>query len=99
MIVVAGTVRIDPTMLDAARIEMKKMLNASRAENGCIEYSYAIDVLDGALVHVFEVWRDRAALDRHFQTPHMAQWRQSFPAIGISDRKLNIYDVTSAAPI
>jgi quinol monooxygenase YgiN len=50
-------------------------------------------------VHVLEVWRDRAVLDRHFQTPHMAEWRQSFPAIGISDRKLNIYDVTGSAPI
>ena len=99
MIIVAGTVRIDPGKLDAARGEMKKMLGASRAEDGCLEYSYAVDVLDPGLVHVFEVWRDRAALDRHFQTPHMAEWRRSFPALGISDRKLNIYDVTGSAPI
>lgn len=99
MIVVAGTVRIDTSKLDATRGEMAKMLAASRAEDGCVEYAYAIDVLDPGLVHVFEVWRDRAALDRHFQTPHMAQWRQSFPVLGIFDRKLNIYDVTGVAPI
>ncbi|MEQ1867876.1 MAG: putative quinol monooxygenase [Micropepsaceae bacterium] len=99
MIIVAGTVRIDTSKLDATRGEMKKMLDGSRAEDGCVEYSYAIDVLDSGLVHVFEIWRDRAALDRHFQTTHMAEWRQSFPAIGISDRKLKIYDVSGSAPI
>jgi len=99
MVVVAGTIRIDPSKIDVARVEMEKMLAASRAEDGCIEYSYAVDVVDNGLVQVFEVWRDRAALDRHFRTPHLAQWRQAWPAIGISERKLSIYDVTGAAPI
>jgi quinol monooxygenase YgiN len=99
MIVVSGTVRIDAAMIEGTRAAMKKMIEASRGENGCIEYSYAIDVLDPALVHVFEIWRDRAALDDHFKTAHMAAWRQSFPALGIFDRKLNLYDVSGASPI
>jgi len=99
MIVVAGTVRIDPGKLDVARGEMAKMLSASRREDGCIEYSYAVDVADPGLVRVFEVWRDRAALDRHFLTPHLASWRQAWPSIGISDRKLSLYEVSSVAPV
>jgi quinol monooxygenase YgiN len=99
VIIVAGTVRIDAAKIDGTRVEMRKMLEASRAEDGCIDYSYAIDVLDAALVHVFEIWRDRAALDAHFKTAHMAAWRQSFAALGIFDRKLNVYDVSGAAPI
>lgn len=99
MIVVAGTVRIDPAKLDLARAEMVKMVSVSRAEDGCITYSYAIDVLEPRLVHVFEVWRDRTALERHFKTPHIAAWRATWPAIGISDRKLSLYEVASVAPI
>jgi quinol monooxygenase YgiN len=99
MIIIAGTVRIDAGKIDATRVEMKKMLDASRAEEGCIEYSYAIDVLDPSLVHVFEIWRDRAAIDGHFKTTHMAAWRQSFAELGIFDRKLKIYDVSGSAPI
>ena len=99
MVILAGTIRIDAVKIDIARVEMAKMLAASRAEDGCIEYSYAVDVVDRGLVRVFEVWRDRAALDRHFQTPHLALWRQAWPAIGISERKLSIYDVACAAPI
>ena len=95
MIVVAGTVRIDPAKLDRARVEMAKMIAASRAEDGCFGYSYAIDVLDPQVVRVFEAWRDRAALEAHFNTPHIAAWRAAWPSIGISDRKLEAYDVSN----
>ena len=93
MIIVAGTVRIDPSRLDAARAEMTKMIAASRAEDGCIEYSYAADVLDAGVAHVFEAWGDREALERHFKTPHIAAWRATWTSIGVSDRKLKIYEI------
>jgi quinol monooxygenase YgiN len=99
MIVVAGTVRVDPSKLAAARIEMEKMIAASRAEDGCVAYSYAIDVLDPRVAHVFEVWRDREALERHFKTPHIAQWRATWTAIGVSDRNLSLYDVARVTPL
>jgi quinol monooxygenase YgiN len=99
MIVVAGTVRVDPTKLQIARDEMEKMITASRAEDGCIAYSYSVDVLDPNVAHVFEVWRDREALERHFKTPHIAMWRAAWPSIGVSDRDLSLYDVAGVAPI
>jgi quinol monooxygenase YgiN len=99
MIVVAGTVRIDPDKLDLAKGEMAKMIAASRSEDGCFGYSYAIDVLDPRVVRVFEAWRDRAALEAHFHTPHIAAWRAAWPSIGISDRKLDLYDVAGIAPL
>ena len=67
---------------------MAAMLAASRAEDGCLAYNYAQDVLDPCVIHISERWRDRAALDAHFATPHMAAWRAQFGAIGISDRDL-----------
>jgi quinol monooxygenase YgiN len=93
VIIVAGTVRIDPAKVDGARTEMAKMIAASRAEDGCFGYSYAIDVLEPAVVRVFEAWRDRAALEAHFRTPHIAAWRASWASIGISDRRLEAYEV------
>ena len=99
MIVVAGTVRIDASKLNVARAEMEKMLAASRREDGCIEYSYAVDVSDPGLVRIFEAWRDKASLDKHFLTPHLAKWREAWPAIGISDRKLSLYEVSGVVPL
>ncbi len=99
MIVIAGTVRVSPEKIDGARPHMEKMLNASRAEAGCISYSYAQDVLDPGLIHVAEVWESDDALKLHFESSHMKEWRAAWPSIGISDRNLTRYAVTDATPL
>lgn len=99
MIIVAGTVRIPPGAIEKARPHMEKMLAGSRAEDGCIVYSYAIDVLDDTLVRVFEIWRDLDALKAHGATPHMAEWRAAFPEMGITDRDISRYTVTDSAKL
>lgn len=99
MIIVAGTVRIEPSKLQAARGIMERMIAASRAEDGCHAYSYSVDVLDPSVVHVFEVWRDKETLQKHFQMPHLAEWRAAWPTFGISDRMLAMYDVSGSMPL
>lgn len=99
MILIAGTVRIPSDAVNAARPAMEKILLASRAEPGCIRYSYALDVLDDGLVHVSEAWTDREALAAHFQTPHMAEWRKALGEIGVSDRDLRLYETDEGTPI
>jgi quinol monooxygenase YgiN len=98
MLVIIGTIRLPPGRLDATRPVMERMVRASRAEEGCLEYSYAQDVLDAGLVRVTEVWRDRAALDAHFRTPHIADWRSSWPALGIGERNLVLYEAGEPMP-
>ncbi|MFP5450033.1 MAG: putative quinol monooxygenase [Alphaproteobacteria bacterium] len=94
-LVIAGTIRVPPERLDAFRPHMIAMLEASRAEDGCLVYSYAEDVAEPGLIRVFEAWRDQAALDAHFQTPHLAAWRAAWPEFGVSDRRLIAYEVAS----
>lgn len=72
---------------------MARMVWASRAEDGCAEYSYAEDILDPGLIHVKEMWRDQAALDRHFVSPHIKAWRAAWSKLGIGDRNLRVYEV------
>lgn len=93
MLLIAGTVRLPPENLGAARSVMARMIAASRAEDGCLHYSYAEDVLEPGLIHVSELWRDRASLDRHFASDHLAEWRAAWPALGIDDRDLAVYEV------
>ena len=98
-LLIAGTVRVPAANLAAFRPHMLAMLEASRAEDGCIAYSYAEDVAEPGLIRVFEAWRDQAALDAHFQTPHMATWRSHWPAFDVSDRRLSAYDVAAERPL
>jgi len=98
-LIVAGTVRVPPENLDGLRPHMVDMMTATRAEDGCIAYGYAEDVAEPGLIHVFEVWRDQAALDAHFRAPHMAAWRAAWPSFGVSDRRLFAYEVASERPL
>jgi quinol monooxygenase YgiN len=94
-LIVAGTVRVPAANLEGLRPHMAKMMAASRAEDGCIAYGYAEDVGEPGLIHVFEAWRDQAALDAHFRTAHMAEWRAAWPRYGVSERRLIAYEVAS----
>ena len=98
-LIIAGTVRVPPENVARFRPHMAAMLDASRAEDGCISYSYAEDVIEPGLIRVFEAWRDQASLDAHFQTPHMAAWRSAWPDFGVSDRRLFAYEIASERPL
>jgi len=92
MIVVLGSFRIPPSMIDVIRPAMEAMIKGSIAEQGCIEYTYALDVFDPGLVRVLEKWRDRTALEAHLRTVHIAEWRAQCSALAISERELTGYD-------
>ena len=98
-IIIAGTVRVPLENLAAIKPHMLAMLTASRAEDGCIEYSYGEDVAEPGLIRVFEVWRDQAAIEAHFKVAHMAVWRAAGASLGISDRRLFIYETASERPL
>lgn len=94
-LIIAGTVRVPPENLERFKPHMLEMLKASRAEDGCLEYSYAQDVAEPGLIRVYEAWRDQAAIDAHFLTAHMAAWRSHWPNFGVSDRRLFAYETAS----
>ncbi|MFL5297761.1 MAG: putative quinol monooxygenase [Phenylobacterium sp.] len=98
-LIIAGTVRVPPDNLERFKPHMQAMLDASRAEAGCLAYAYAEDVVEPGLIHVFETWRDQAAIDAHFQSPHMAEWRAAWPAFGVTDRRLALYEVAAERPL
>ena len=98
-LIIAGTLRVPPENLEALRPHMIAMMTASRAEEGCSAYDYAEDVAEAGLLHIFEVWRDQACLDAHFKTAHMARWREAWPPLGVSDRRLIAYEVASERPL
>jgi quinol monooxygenase YgiN len=91
-IVVMGDARFAPGEIDRLMPAIDTMLAATRAEDGCIEYSYARDVIDPDTVRVAERWRDRTALDAHFATPHMASFNAALATANIFDLSVKAYD-------
>lgn len=72
MIIVMGHAKLGAGEIDRLSEAMAAQLIATRAEDGCEHYSFSRDLLDPDLLVISERWRDQAALDGHFQSPHMA---------------------------
>jgi quinol monooxygenase YgiN len=98
-LIVAGTVRVPPQNLAALKPHMLTMLAASRAEDGCLTYSYGEDVAEPGLIRIFEAWRDAGAIEAHFKAPHMAAWRAACAQHRVSDRQLFAYETASERPL
>jgi len=99
MMVITGTFRLPADKLEDARPAMRAMLAASRAEDGCLHYAYAHDVIDPGLIWVSEAWRDAASLEAHGKSPHMAVWRVAGAELGLHARDLTVYEAVSAKPL
>lgn len=91
MVIVMGTVRVDPAAIETLRPAMEAMLAASRAEDGCLDYAYALDLVEPGLVRVSERWTTREALEAHFRTPHMAAWRAAL-AGQVRERDIKLHE-------
>jgi quinol monooxygenase YgiN len=72
MLIVLAEARFDPAQTQQVRGVARPMIEASRAEPGCVGYDYAFDLLEPDLMRVRELWKDEQALKDHFATPHMA---------------------------
>ena len=95
-VILAGTVRFPPDRMAESKARMLEMMRLSRAEDGCIEYVYSEDLAEPGLVHVFEIWRDEAALHGHHTAPHFLAWKASRDEIGMSDRRMKAHIVASS---
>lgn len=96
MILVAGHFRLPAERLAEARPMMRRVIEETRREAGCLAYSYAEDVLEPGLIRVSEAWESAEALAAHFATPHMRRWQEERAPLGLSDRDIVRYEVTSA---
>jgi quinol monooxygenase YgiN len=93
MIVVAGTVKVPQEKLAALTPHINTYVAACRAEDGCIEFSFANDMSSPGLVRVFEIWRDEDALERHKSATHVAVWRALWPDYGVHGRNLSKFKI------
>lgn len=88
MIIVSGTATVKPGALEKARAAMLKVIEATRREDGCIFYTYGVDVTLPDRIVILEYWKDWAALEKHFVQPHMAEWIKAIGEAGVVSREI-----------
>jgi len=93
MVIVGGTFEIDPDQREQFLAGRAAMMRRSRAEHGCLEYSFCADPLDPARVVLFERWSSQADLDAHLAAQR-AEPPVNDPDIRPISSSIAIYDVT-----
>ena len=83
MILIAGTVDVDPEQRDAALEAARPHMEATRAQKGCIDYVWSADLLVPGRIYVYERWEGESALDAHFKGPHYLNMRNTIAAYGL----------------
>jgi quinol monooxygenase YgiN len=99
MLMVIGTARLGEGALETGRSALEAMITASRAEEGCIDYAYAVDALDPSILRITEKWVDEAALVAHFQTPHMAAFQKALGELDITILDVKRFNADDGAPL
>ncbi len=77
---------------EAVRSAAAAQIAASRAEGGCIDYTYAIDVVDPQIMRVLERWQSWEALEAHFKQPHMDAWRAALADVKFLERVIRAHE-------
>ena len=67
MIVITGRVTAKPGSFDTLRVEGLAHSARSRGEDGCLSHRCYVDAAEPEVLFFYEEWRDRPALDAHFE--------------------------------
>lgn len=78
-VAVFGTLRFPPDRVVEVRSHLRKLVEATYQNDGCIAYDVAEDPFDPGLIRFSELWPDRESLTRHLKAPHIEPWRAVAP--------------------
>ena len=94
MIIVTGMARFGEGEIARLKDVLAANVAATRAEEGCLQYSYGVDLEDPNLLHISEQWRDEAAVNAHMTAPHMGPLMAALGAAKIESLSVKSYDAT-----
>ena len=99
-VIVAGWMDYEP----GDRAGMLKALaelgrRTREAEPGCLDYAMTPDPGDQRRIRVFEHWASQQALDEHFATPHIKDFRAAVAGLTRVGVSLTAHTVAASHPM
>lgn len=79
--------------IDAFCDDRASGIEATRAEPGCVYYSFARDILDPLVLRVAETWLDEDSLAAHRAAPHMQESAVALEKWPPASVQVNEYEV------
>lgn len=94
MLVLVVSIESSRENIEGIRAAVAAMETASRAEAGCRDYTFAVELNAPDKLRITECWEDLAALKAHFATPHMATFNQAMAQAGPRNVDIKCYEAT-----
>jgi quinol monooxygenase YgiN len=99
VIVVTGYLTIDPAQRATAEAAIATLVPLTEAEDGCVSYRYAADLLEPDRINVAEVWESEEAMTAHMGAEHFAAFMTEIgPCIG-GAVEITRYDVSNVTKL
>ena len=73
-IILVARLKAKPEAVEEIKLAALKIVAASRAEGGCINYDIHQGTDDETVFVWHETWASKSALDEHFATAHFAEF-------------------------
>lgn len=99
MIIIAGTVDVDPKRREAALEAGVRHVEATRVQKGCVDYAWSADPLVAGRIYVYERWESEAALAAHFDGPHYRAMRDTIAAHGLRGADVAKFRIDRSGPV
>ena len=98
-VVIAGWIDYEAADREAVLEQFAAVARQSRTEPGCIDYAVSADLDDERRIRVLEHWSSDAALEEHFATAHVQEFRASSAGYHRLGRSLQKHYVASSEPM
>ena len=92
MIIIAGTISIDPDRVDAMLEAIVPLMHGTHAEDGCIDYVLSADPVEAGKIRIFEKWASDEALGAHMTAPHMGEFQKGLKTMGGTGMSVQRFD-------
>ncbi len=99
MIIVTGIIELAEADVEAAKAAVTVMVAETLKEAGCHVYEFSQIVGSGTKFRVYEEWADAESLQAHFETEHMAQFRQALASINVTSSALDRFEAVGREPL
>ncbi|MBJ30491.1 MAG: antibiotic biosynthesis monooxygenase [Acidimicrobiaceae bacterium] len=99
MIVLAGTIDFDPAHAEAMMAAVAVVVEATRAEEGCLDYVIGPDPLIAGRLNLFERWEGDEHLGAHRKADHSRTFQRALGECGMAGVSIDRYDGAAVTKI
>lgn len=92
MIIITGTMEVEPGNEEQAKANFALAAEKCKDERGCIEYRFWQSVDQPNLFRVYEEWEDKECLREHSAHPNFKAHGERMAPLGVSNRKLKMIE-------